>query len=267
MDWSLPPNYSTQGGDIDTLFWIILVITGIAFVLVEAGIVWFMFRYRRREGRRAHYTHGSKKLEVIWTAVPALVLLFLGIYSGQIWASIRSPDSFPGEALTLGVTAKQFEWNVTYPGADRVLGNGDDFTIRNQFHIPVDEPVIVRLQSEDVIHSFFVPELRVKQDAVPGMTVPIWFQATRAGEYEIGCAELCGLGHYRMRASVTVHEAAAYEEWYEGQVSGAGAAPASAPPPAAAPVEGAEETEGGEAGADDDGGGETDPADDHSESE
>lgn len=257
MDWSLPPNYSTQGVDIDALFWIILVITGVAFVLVEAGILWFMFRYRRREGRRAHYTHGSQKLEVIWTAVPALVLVFLGIYSGQIWASIRSPDSFPEGALTLGVTAKQFEWNVTYPGADRVLGNGDDFTIRNQFHIPAGEPIVVRLESEDVIHSFFIPELRVKQDAVPGMTVPIWFDATRPGEYEIGCAELCGLGHYRMRAAVTVHEPQAYEAWYAERAAEA------APAPAAGEDDG-ETEEGGEEPAPEDGG---DPADDLSESE
>ncbi|MGH7539757.1 MAG: cytochrome c oxidase subunit II, partial [Gemmatimonadota bacterium] len=242
--------------EIDTLFWLILVITGIAFILVEVGIVWFMFRYRRRDGQRAHYTHGSQKLEIVWTAVPALVLLFLGIYSGRIWASLRSSSAFPQDALTLGVTAKQFEWNVTYPGADRVLGNSDDFTIRNQFHIPVNEPVVVRLEAEDVIHSFFIPELRVKQDAVPGMTIPIWFDATRAGEYEIGCAELCGLGHYRMRASVTVHEPDAYEAWYREQV--AGAAPSAAPAAAG---------DGAEAGAEDDEGSSSDPADDPRESE
>lgn len=214
MDWSLPPMLSVHGFDIDRLFWIILVITGIAFVLVEAGILWFSVRYRRRDGNRALYTHGSKRLEILWTAVPAITLVFLGIYSGTIWADIRSPSSVPDDALTLDVTARQFEWNVTYPGADRVPGNEDDFTIRNQFHIPAGEPVVVRLQSEDVIHSFFIPEFRVKQDAVPGMTVPVWFEATEPGDYQIACAELCGLGHYRMRARVTVHAPEAYGEWY-----------------------------------------------------
>jgi len=101
-----------------------------------------------------------------------------------MWADIRSPSSFPENALTIGVSAKQFEWNVTYPGADRVLGNEDDFTIRNRFEFPVDEPVIVRLESEDVIHSFFIPEMRVKR-------------------------------HYRMRARVVVHEADAFNRWYD----------------------------------------------------
>lgn len=220
MDWSLPVNLSTQGVEIDRLFWIIVVITGIAFVLVEAGILWFIVKYRRRDGRRAYYTHGSKRMEVIWTAIPAVTMVFLGIYSGRIWAGIKGEASFPEDALTLLVTAKQFEWNVTYPGPDRILGNGDDFTIRNQFHIPAREPVIVRLESEDVIHSFFIPELRVKQDALPGMTIPIWFEATGTGEFELGCAELCGLGHYRMRASVKIHEPEAYDAWLREQVAG-----------------------------------------------
>lgn len=220
MDWALPPNMSTQGVGIDRLFWIIVVITGIAFVLVEVGIVWFLIKYRRREGRRATYTHGSKRLEVIWTAVPAVTMVFLGIYSGRMWSDIRSPDSFPEGALTLDVRAKQFEWNVTYPGPDGISGNEDDFTIRNQFHIPARRPVVVRLTSEDVIHSFFIPEFRVKQDAVPGMEIPIWFEALEPGDFEIGCAELCGLGHYRMRARVSVHDPDEYLVWMRERAEG-----------------------------------------------
>ena len=211
----MPLNASTQGEVIDRLFWLIFWITLTAFVIVEAGVLWFLWRYRGRGGRRrARYTHGSTRAEIVWTTVPAIVLVFLGIYSGRIWANIRSIDSFPEGALTLEVVAKQFEWNVTYPGADRMLGNADDFTIRNRFEIPVGEPVVVMLESEDAIHSFFIPELRVKQDAVPGMRIPIWFQATRTGEFQIACAELCGLGHYRMRASVVVHDRASYDTWY-----------------------------------------------------
>ena len=221
MDWAMPPNASTQGVMIDGLFWLIFWITVIALVIVEVGVVWFLWRYRRREGRRARYTHGSTVAEIVWTAVPALVLVFLGVYSGRVWAQIRGPDSFPDQALTISVVAKQFEWNVTYPGADRILGNEDDFTIRNRFEIPVNEPVIVRLESEDVIHSFFIPELRVKQDAVPGMVIPIWFEAIQTGEFQIGCAELCGLGHYRMRARVKVHDRASYEAWYREQSAAA----------------------------------------------
>ena len=224
MDWSLPLNASTQGVAIDRLFWLIFGITVTALVLVEVGIVWFLWKYRGREGRKARYTHGNTTAEIIWTAVPALVMIFLGIYSGRIWASIRSVDSYPDDALTISVIAKQFEWNVTYPGEDRLLGNADDFTIRNRFEIPVNEPVVVMLESEDAIHSFFIPELRVKQDAVPGMMIPVWFQAIQTGEFQIACAELCGLGHYRMRARVVVHDPESYEAWYDERSAAAVAA-------------------------------------------
>ena len=220
MDWSLPPNHSTQGISIDLLFWIILVLTGIAFILVEGGLVWFMIKYRAKEGREALYTHGSNKAEIIWTATPAVILAGLGIYSGTVWECIKGSGSFPEDALTFRVVAKQFEWNVTYPGVDKQIGTDDDFTVRNQFHFPAYEPVVVELQSEDVIHSFFIPELRVKQDAVPGMTVPIWFDSRETGEFEIACAELCGLGHYRMMAKVTVHEPADFEAWTASRAAG-----------------------------------------------
>jgi cytochrome c oxidase subunit 2 len=219
MKWSLPENIATYGGKIDAIFWVITVVTGIAFVLVEIGIIWFAVKYRRREGRRAHYTHGSKALEVLWTSVPALALVALGIYSADVWAQIKGRDSAPAGSLMLGVRAKQFEWNVTYPGADGTLGTSDDFVVRNQLHFPVNRPILIQLESEDVLHSFFIPQLRVKQDAVPGMTIPVWFEATKTGGYQIGCAELCGLGHYRMRARVTIHEPDEYERWHAEQVA------------------------------------------------
>lgn len=219
MDWALPPNYSTMGAVTDQLFWIIFWLTAVAFVLVEGGILWFCFKYRGREGQKAHYTHGSNRLEVIWTVIPILVFAALGIYSAQLWAQIRGDSGRPQGALEYIVVGKQFEWNITYPGVDRQLGTADDFIVRNQFHFPVGQEIIVHLESEDVIHSFFIPELRVKQDAVPGMTIPIWFDATQTGDFEIACAELCGLGHYRMEANVTVHEVADYEAWQASQVS------------------------------------------------
>ncbi|MFW6089104.1 MAG: cytochrome c oxidase subunit II [Gemmatimonadota bacterium] len=229
MDWSLPLNLSTQGVPIDNLFWLIFWLTALAFVLVEFGVLWFLWRYRARDGHQAKYTHGHLGAEIVWTAVPAVTMIFLGIYSGRIWADIRGADSFPEDALTIDVTAEQFEWNVTYPGADRVLDTEDDFTIRNRLEIPADEPVVIRLQSLDVIHSFFIPELRVKQDAVPGMEIPIWFEATETGEFQIACAELCGNGHYSMRASVVIHEREAYESWYEEQTGAATTAAAESP--------------------------------------
>lgn len=213
LDWTLPVNLSVHRGGIDEMYYLILAITGLAFVLVEAGILWFVFRYRSREGHQARYTHGNDRLELIWTAIPAIVVVMLGIRSGGLWADIKAPDAYPEDALTVDVRAQQFEWHFEYRGADGEAGTEDDFSVRNHLHLPADRPVVVHLESEDVIHSFSVPELRVKQDAVPGMTTTTWFEASEPAQVELGCAELCGLGHYRMKADVTVHSEAAFEEW------------------------------------------------------
>lgn len=213
MSWWLPPAASTFAGEIDGMFTLILVITGIAFVIVEAGLLWFVVQYRSRPGRKAHYTHGSTKAEVVWTAVPAVTVVFLGILSNGVWVKIKGRDSAPPGATEIAVAAKQFEWNITYAGADGRLGTDDDFRVRNQLHLVVDRPVKLLLTAEDVIHSFFVPEFRIKQDAVPGMPIDVWFQPTQTGQFELACAELCGHGHYSMGASVYVHTQPEYDAW------------------------------------------------------
>jgi cytochrome c oxidase subunit 2 len=213
MDGWLPQNVSTFGGEIDSLFYLILGIAAAIFVIVEGALVLFIIRYRHREGRKAAYIHGNNRAEFVWTLIPFLIVVFLAARSTGTWLDIKSPERMPADALELRVTAKQFEWNVTYPGPDGRLGTADDFVRRNQLHIPAGRPVRVTLSSEDVIHSFFLPQFRVKQDAVPGMSITIWFEATEPGEYTLGCAELCGTGHTRMMASVTVHEAEAYDRW------------------------------------------------------
>jgi cytochrome c oxidase subunit 2 len=213
MPWTLPPSASTFAGDIDSMFWLIMVITGIAFVIVEAGLIWFVVKYRYRPDRRAHYTHGSTKAEVIWTAIPAVTVVILGIMSNNVWTKIKGRNSAPADAMPVKVAAEQFEWNISYPGADGQLETGDDITVRNQLHLVVDRPVKLHLTAVDVIHSFFVPEFRIKQDAVPGMLIDVWFQPTKTGEYELACAELCGHGHYSMGARVIVHTQEAYDAW------------------------------------------------------
>jgi len=230
MEWILPKGASTFAGDIDFIYYLILVITGIAFVVVEVGILWFVIRYRARPGRRARYTHGSLRAEVIWTAIPAVTVVALGIMSGGVWNDIKGRNSVPPDALPYRVTARQFEWNVTHPGPDGALDTGDDFTIRNQLHVPVNRPVVIHLGSEDVIHSFFVPAFRVKQDAVPGMHIRVWFEATEVGGFELACAELCGLGHYRMGAMVTVHDGGEFAEWTQNQAAARTAAGAGETP-------------------------------------
>lgn len=218
-----PENVSSFGGDIDFMFTVILIITGVVFVLVEATLLVFIFKYRHRDGHKAFYTHGNKRLEIVWTAATAVIVLALGAWSWPLWLTIKNPADFPATQLELGIKVKQFEWNITYPGADGRLGTADDFVKRNQLHIPVNTKVRATLESEDVIHSFFLPNFRLKQDAVPGMRIPIWFDATRTGNWEIACAELCGLGHYRMKGAVTVHTAEEFNTWQAQEAATAAA--------------------------------------------
>lgn len=220
MTWWLPPAASTFAGPIDGLFLAILIITGIALVVVEVGLLWFIVKYRERPGRKAFYTHGSTRAEVIWTAIPAVTMVVLGIVSNHYWVQIKGRDGVPPNAYPVAVHAKQFEWNMTHPGPDGQLGTADDLLVRNQLHIPVNQPILIHLSAEDVIHSFYVPEFRLKQDAVPGMDINAWFQATKTGEYELGCAELCGIGHYRMRARVFVHTPEEFTAWMAAQAAG-----------------------------------------------
>lgn len=225
-DWILPEPVSNLGAEIDSIYYLILVITGIIFVVVEVTLVWFLIRYRRRDGRRAEYSHGNKTAEVVWTVIPFVLVLFIAYTSNGVWLKAKVADregAAPADAIPMRVVAKQFEWNVTYPGRDGRLDTDDDFVVRNQLHMPVDRAVRIELGSEDVIHSFFLPDFRVKQDAVPGMVIPVWFEANRAGQYPWACAELCGLGHYRMRASVTVHEAGEFERWQASEATPAAA--------------------------------------------
>ena len=234
-DWILPEAVSNFGPEIDSIYYLILIITGVIFVLVEVTLVVFLIRYRRRDGRRATYSHGDKAAEAVWTVIPFVLVLFIAYTSNAVWLRAKQADrtgSAPADALPLRVTAKQFEWNVGYPGPDGLLDTADDFTVRNQLHVPVNRPVRIELTSEDVIHSFFLPEFRVKQDAVPGMVIPVWFEATKTGDYDWACAELCGLGHYRMRGSVTVHAPGEFESWESERSSGSTArsAPAHATP-------------------------------------
>src|SRR2546423_8406658 len=134
MHWWLPPAASTFAGPIDGLFLAILIITGIALVIVEVGLVTFVVRYRGRPGRKAFYTHGSTRAEVIWTAIPAVTMVALGLISNHYWVLIKNPRSIPPNAYHVGVHAKQFEWQGTYPGPAGKLGTGAAFTVRNQLH-------------------------------------------------------------------------------------------------------------------------------------
>ena len=210
LNW-LPENVSTYGKDIDWIFYCIYYITSVALVLVLAGMIWFLIKYRARKGGRARYSHGNTTLEIIWTIVPALVFVMIGFMSRSVWGKVRY--ELPETDLRVKVTASQFNWLMTYPGADGKLGTADDYTQENLLHVPVNRPVRVVLTSKDVIHSFFLPNLRLKQDAVPGREIEVWFEATKEGNYEMPCAELCGFGHSNMKGYLRVHSPQEFAAW------------------------------------------------------
>jgi len=214
FSWIMPDNVvSTYGQTLDNLWLVILWVTGIVFFATEITLLVFMVKYRHKEGRKAEYIHGSNKAEVVWTTVTFVIVIALAFYSKGIWDDIRDRDLIPDNAYPIHMMAAQFEWNATYAGADGVFDTSDDFVSRNALHMPVNQPVVVQLEAEDVIHSFFLPEFRVKQDAVPGMITPVWFEATQTGEFTLACAELCGLGHYTMGGTVIVHSQADFQAW------------------------------------------------------
>ena len=210
LSW-LPPNVSSFGGQIDSLFYAIYYLTTAVFFAVQITLLVFLFLYRDRPGRKATYTHGNTTLEIVWTAIPAVILAVLALVSRSTWAEIK--ETQPPSDFNLIVSAKQFNWEVAYPGPDGKLGTDDDVHMDNDFHVPVNKVVRVQLKSKDVIHSFFVPQFRLKQDAVPGRSIPVWFKATVAGKYEVPCAELCGFGHSGMRGWVYVDTPEQYETW------------------------------------------------------
>jgi cytochrome c oxidase subunit 2 len=210
----LPRDVSEHGHTVDHLYWFILILTGVVFVATEGALFWFMWRYNGSTNRdRVKFTHGDHHLEVIWTILPAATLLFIALYQMNAWADtkMRKPRIPP----TVEVTGRQFEWRLRYPGKDGVIGTRDDIHHINDLHVPVNTEVLIDLKSMDVLHSFFLPQMRVKQDAVPGMKIPVWFRAKETGTYDLVCAELCGWGHYKMKGRLTVESQQDFDRWME----------------------------------------------------
>jgi len=228
------PLASEHGSFIDSLFIATLIITGIVFLITHFLLVYFAFRYKSDDnGEKAHWYPDNKKLEIIWTIVPAVIIISL-IVVGQVgWSKIFHTDP-PEDAFVVEIIGEQFAWNIRYPGEDGVFGqtnpelisranpigldpndpaSEDDVLVLNELRVPLDHPVLLKIRSKDVIHSVFLPNFRVKMDAVPGMTTTFSFTPTQEGEFDLVCAELCGLGHYRMRGYVVVQPMDEVEEW------------------------------------------------------
>lgn len=215
LSW-LPENVSSYGHQIDGIIQLITYIVGAWFILAEGVLLFFIFRYRRKEGGRATYATGSTLRSLAWILVPgALILAFdLGIdfAQGPVWDRIKL--EIPEEIeQTVRIEGQQFVWNITHPGKDGQLDTADDIITMNQMTVPVHAKIRFELQAKDVLHSLWLPHLRLKQDAVPGRTIPGWFEVTRAGTFPIACAELCGSGHGIMRGQLHVLEREDYDKW------------------------------------------------------
>jgi cytochrome c oxidase subunit 2 len=221
----LPENISTTGKSIDMLFNVILAITGFFFVATEVLLVWAMFRARGENGGKATFTHGNRNLEIGWTIMTAGILLFIAFYQMPIWKEAKFQSQKPKTEPDALVTASQFLWEVQYPSWDAKTGKprklntvnpalGETIHLVGELHVAPNQPVLIHLTTRDVLHSFWLPNCRVKQDSLPGHVIPVWFDANKPGTYEWVCAELCGWGHFRMRAKLVVHESLQdYEKW------------------------------------------------------
>jgi cytochrome c oxidase subunit 2 len=204
----LPEEASSAAGTMDTLYDVLAVASVFIFSLVMGILIVSVTHFRRRHGDLSDGVpiHGHTGLEIVWTAIPAIIVIGAAVYSGVVLASIEDPK--PG-TKTVNVTAQQFAWTFDYAGTG-VKQAGE-------LHLVKNTPYLFRLHAKDVLHSFWVPEFRLKKDAVPGITTSVRVKPTRAGTYSLVCAELCGLGHSTMRARVIVEDQGSFDRWAAAQ--------------------------------------------------
>jgi cytochrome c oxidase subunit 2 len=238
----LPPLASAHGAEIDNMLGVVHWLMLALFVGWGIYYVYAVIRFRRGKNRQANYagvkSHTSTYIELGVAIFEAVLIIGFAI---PLWA--KRVNAFPPErdATVIRVVAQQFAWNIHYPGPDGRFGRTDislvneeanpigldrtdpggmdDIVTNNQLHLPVNKPVLIYLSSKDVVHSLSLPVMRVKQDAIPGQVIPVWFVPDKTGEYEIACAQLCGLGHYRMRGYLTVETQEEFDAWIKEQES------------------------------------------------
>jgi cytochrome c oxidase subunit 2 len=237
----LPPLASEHGAGIDRMLHYLLLSVGGLYVLGNAVLGCFVWRFSRQG--KVTLRMASHRAERRWSLVPVVIMALVAeggvfVLGLPVWGKYYGAP--PADVLTVEVTAEQFAWNVRYAGVDGKFGrvrpqlitlndpigldvkdpnSRDDLVLLNDIHLPVNRPVRIRLRSKDVIHSFYVPDFRVRQDAVPGMTIDIWFTPTQTGTFELACSQLCGFGHYTMRGLVEVLPSADFEKWLQEQAA------------------------------------------------
>jgi cytochrome c oxidase subunit 2 len=236
-----PASITSVGLLVDHQYFLTLCVTGVVFILSQLGLAYAIWRFRDH-GQAAHFTRGSNTLEMIWTSATIVLFLGLGLMGRKAWADVRFTAA-EANAVQVEVTTNQFVFNFRYPGPDGKFGRldpkqvsastgnalgidendpaGKDDIVVPTLTVPVDRQIELLIRSQDVIHNFYVRELRLQQDAVPGMVIPIHFTANQTGRYEIVCTQLCGLGHYRMRSFLDVVSEADYQNFLKQQQPGA----------------------------------------------
>lgn len=245
----LPEAASVHGKQTDYWFWVSMAVIMVGFFVVNTLLFYFAYKYRFKKGRVATFYPHNNKLEVIWTAIPAVIMAGL-VFSGlKVWTDVMADA--PEDSEVVEIMGKQFGWQVRYPGVDdNQLGkynfkltdatnefgidladenSFDDFTSNTEMHIPVGKPVLLKIRARDVLHSVFIPHMRVKMDAVPGMPTKFWFTPTQTTEqaraelgnpdfdFEIACTEVCGRSHFAMKLRLIVEDEATYEKWKREQ--------------------------------------------------
>jgi cytochrome c oxidase subunit II len=234
-----PATITAFGALVDAQYHRTLIITGVVFVLAQLGLAWAVWKFRD-QGQRVTYFEGHTGMEMVWTLATLVLFVGLGIYGERAWAEARF-DAAPSDSLQIEVTGQQFTWNFRYSGPDGLWGtikpelisastgnplgldpqdpNGKDDVVYPELFVPQGRDVEVLIRTQDVTHDFYVRELRLKQDAVPGLIIHLHFNATVPGVYEIACAELCGSNHNRMRSFMHVVPQAEYDQWMQEQLA------------------------------------------------
>ena len=203
-----PTQASSNAGNVDALFIFLIIVSGMMTLLVFGAVFYFAARYRHRKGQLAEQVEGSTPLEIIWTVIPLGVFMVIFAWGAVVYFQSRTP---PRDSTEVYVVAKQWMWKLEHAEGQREI---------NELHVPVGRDVKLIMTSQDVIHSFFVPAFRMKQDVLPGRYTVAWFRATKPGTYHLFCAEYCGTQHSGMIGSIVVMEPAQYEAWMSGTSNG-----------------------------------------------
>ena len=206
---------STYAGDIDNLILLIGLLVGFWFFAAEFMFFWLIWKFRAKEGQKSQYLTGKESHVKKWITWPHGIVLvcdvFIVVFSIMVWMDVK--QQLPVADSTIRITGQQWAWTFQHPGLDNELDTADDIFTVDELHIEVDKNYHFKLESRDVVHSFSVPIFRIKQDAVPGRSITGWFNATVMGEYDIQCAEICGIGHGVMAARISIEDANQHAAW------------------------------------------------------